>query len=36
MQEAAARRADSNVAACLKPDGLLLIAPTDPPPTATS
>ena len=35
MHESAARSAYANVAACLQPEGLLLIAPTDPPPGAT-
>lgn len=34
MHERAAREVYANVRACLKPDGLLLIAPTDPPPGA--
>jgi chemotaxis methyl-accepting protein methylase len=34
MHESAAREAYANVGACLQPDGVLLIAPTDPPPGA--
>jgi len=34
MHEGAARQAYANVAAALQPDGLLLVAPTDPPPSA--
>jgi chemotaxis protein methyltransferase CheR len=34
MHESAARAAYANMAACLQPGGLLLIAPTDPPPGA--
>jgi chemotaxis methyl-accepting protein methylase len=34
MHERAAREVYANIRACLKPDGLLLIAPTDPPPGA--